>query len=105
MKLLDIQSSPREGYSNSIALTNAFIAASQRIDSSIVVDTLNVWNENLPEFDAEAIGAKYEAVKGADMTEAENAVWMRIQSLIVGSRAPIELSWAHPCGILQFHTS
>jgi FMN-dependent NADH-azoreductase len=27
------------------------------------VDTLNVWHEQLPEFDYEAIGAKYKAVK------------------------------------------
>ena len=29
----------------------------------MVVDTLNVWHEQLPEFDYEAIGAKYKAVK------------------------------------------
>lgn len=45
MRLLDIQSSPRGESSNSIALANAFITASRRVDSSIYVDTLNVWNE------------------------------------------------------------
>ena len=47
-----------------------------------MVDTLNVWHERLPEFDYEAIGAKYKAVKHATMTEAESHVWERIQSLI-----------------------
>jgi FMN-dependent NADH-azoreductase len=46
------------------------------------VDTLNVWHERLPEFDYEAIGAKYKAVKHQAMTEAESSVWERIQSLI-----------------------
>jgi FMN-dependent NADH-azoreductase len=46
------------------------------------VDTLNVWHEQLPEFDHEAIGAKYKAVKHETMTEAELTVWERIQSLI-----------------------
>jgi carbohydrate-selective porin OprB len=46
------------------------------------VDTLNVWHEHLPEFDYEAIGAKYKAVKHETMTEAESKVWQRIQSLI-----------------------
>jgi len=46
------------------------------------VDTLNVWNERLPEFDYEAIGAKYKAVKHETMTEAESHEWERIQSLI-----------------------
>ena len=46
------------------------------------MDTLNVWHERLPEFDYEAIGAKYKAVKCETMTEAESHVWERIQSLI-----------------------
>jgi FMN-dependent NADH-azoreductase len=55
--LLDIQSSHRGESSNPIALTNAFIPASQRIATFIVVDTLNAWNKSRPEFDAEAIEA------------------------------------------------
>jgi len=58
MKLLEIQSSPRGESSDSIALTKSFIVACQSANGSIVVDTLNVWHEQLPEFDYEAIGAK-----------------------------------------------
>jgi FMN-dependent NADH-azoreductase len=68
--------------SNSIALTNAFIDACQSRDNSLVIDTLNVWNENLPEFDSEAIGAKYKAVKNVSVTKRETAVWHQIQALI-----------------------
>ena len=82
MKLLEIQSSPRGDSSDSIALTKSFIEACKSHDSSMVVDTLNVWHEQLPEFDHEAIGAKYKAVKHETMTEAESNVWERIQSLI-----------------------
>ena len=46
------------------------------------MDTLDVWHERLPEFDYEAIGAKYKAVKHEAMTEAESKVWALIQSLI-----------------------
>jgi FMN-dependent NADH-azoreductase len=45
------------------------------------VDTLNVWHERLPEFDYEAIGAKYKAMTHEAMTEAESKVWELIQSL------------------------
>ena len=38
-------------------------------------DTLNVWQERLPEFDYEGIGANYKAVKHETMTEAESHVW------------------------------
>jgi FMN-dependent NADH-azoreductase len=81
-KLLDIQSSPRGQSSDSITLTKSFIEACKSNDTSIVVDTLNVWQERQPEFDSEAIGAKYKAVKHETMTEAESNAWERIQSLI-----------------------
>ncbi len=82
MKFLEIQSSPRGESSDSIALTKSFIEKCKSDNPSIVVDTLNVWHEHLPEFDDEAIGAKYKAVKHETMTGAESRVWERIQSLI-----------------------
>jgi FMN-dependent NADH-azoreductase len=82
VKILEIQSSPRGESSDSITLTKSFIEACKSENTSIVVDTLNVWHERLPEFDYEAIGAKYKAVKHQAMTEAESSVWERIQSLI-----------------------
>ena len=51
MKLLEIQSSPRGESSDSISLTQSFIEACKSDNGSIVVDTLNVWHERLPEFD------------------------------------------------------
>jgi FMN-dependent NADH-azoreductase len=87
VKLLEIQSSPRGESSDSISLIQSFIEACRSDNGSIVVDTLNVWHEQLPEFDSEAIGAKYKAVKRETMTEAESKVWERIQLLIQrGSR-------------------
>jgi Flavodoxin-like fold len=58
MNVLHIQSSPRGDKSNSIALTNAFFSASRKVLPVINEDVLNVWDENLPEFDAASIGAK-----------------------------------------------
>ena len=82
MRLLEIQWSPRGESSDSIALTKSFIEASKSDNGSIVVDTLNVWHERLPEFDYEASGAKYKAVTHATMTEAKSNVWKRVQLLI-----------------------
>jgi FMN-dependent NADH-azoreductase len=58
VKILDIQSSPRGESSDSITLTKSFIEVCRACDASLVVDTLNVWQEQLPEFDYDAIGAK-----------------------------------------------
>jgi FMN-dependent NADH-azoreductase len=82
MNVLHIQSSPRGGKSNSIALTNAFLSASRKVFPAIDEDVLNIWDEKLPEFDAASIGAKYKAIKHEPMTDAESRTWNRIQELI-----------------------
>jgi FMN-dependent NADH-azoreductase len=82
VKFLEIRSSPRGESSDSIALTKSFIEACKSQNTSIVTDALNVWDERLPEFDHQTIGAKYKAVKHQTMTDAEANVWERIQSLI-----------------------
>ena len=40
-----------------------------------MVDTLNVWEKKLPDFDQEAIWAKYKGVNKEPMDQAETAVW------------------------------
>jgi FMN-dependent NADH-azoreductase len=81
MLLLNIQSSPRAAKSASIAVTNAFLDAYQALHPDATIDTLNVWEENLPDFDQEAIGAKYKGVNKEPMDQAETAVWNKIQEL------------------------
>jgi FMN-dependent NADH-azoreductase len=83
MLLLNIQSSPRGAKSASIAVTNAFLDAYRALHSDATIDTLNVWEENLPDFDQEAIGAKYKGVNKEPMDPAETAVWDKIQELAV----------------------
>ena len=63
MKLLDIQSSPRGESSDSMTLTRSFIEACKSNDTSIVVDSLNVWHERLPEFDYEGKAALEQLVE------------------------------------------
>src|SRR5271166_1968947 len=83
MRLLDIQSSPRGSKSASIAVTNAFLEAYRQARPGVVIDTLNVWEEKLPDFDQEAIGAKYKGVNKEPMDQAETAVWEKIQELAI----------------------
>ena len=82
MNLLKIDASPRGSRSNSIALTDAFVAAYRDTVPSVAVDAMNVWDERLPEFDNAAIDAKYKGVAGTAMNEAETAVWNRIKALV-----------------------
>jgi FMN-dependent NADH-azoreductase len=82
MYLLNIQSSPRRSRSASIAVADAFVETYRQVCPEVIVDTLNVWEEKLPEFDQEAIGAKYKGINKQPMNEAELKVWDRIQELV-----------------------
>ena len=62
MRLLNIESSPRGSRSASIAVTSAFLEAYRQACPGVIVDTLNVWEEKLPDFRQEAIAAKYKGV-------------------------------------------
>jgi FMN-dependent NADH-azoreductase len=62
VRLLNIVSSPRGPRSASIAIANAFLDAYRKASAALDVDPLNVWEEQLPDFDSQAIGAKYKGV-------------------------------------------
>ncbi len=82
MRLLKIESSPRGPRSASIRVANAFLEAYRRVCPDVIVDTLNVWEEKLPDFDQEAIGAKYKGVNKEPMDPGrETAIWEKIQEL------------------------
>ena len=83
MRLLNIESSPRGSRSASIAVTSVFLEAYRQACPGVMVDTLNVWEEKLPDFDQEAIGAKYKGVYKQPMDQAETAVWDKIQELAI----------------------
>src|SRR5438132_13826792 len=81
MRILNIVTSPRKERSASIAIIDSFLVAYQEKIKALVVDTLDVWTESLPEFGAEAIGAKYKGVSGEAMTPSETATWGKIREL------------------------
>lgn len=81
MRLLNIVSSPRGAQSASIAIANAFIDACRQACPSLEVDTLNVWEEALPDFNSQTIGAKYKRVSNAPMNATEASAWTHIEAL------------------------
>jgi hypothetical protein len=81
MRILNIVTSPRKERSVSIAIIDSFLFAYQERIKGLVVDTLDVWTESLPDFGAEAIGAKYKGVSGEAMTPSETATWGKIREL------------------------
>ncbi|MDE1148297.1 MAG: NAD(P)H-dependent oxidoreductase [Azospirillaceae bacterium] len=86
MRLLSILASPRSD-SVSAAIVDTFLSAYRRRRSDLVVDTLDVWKEPLPEFDGDAIGTKYKGVSGVPMSAAEQDTWDSIGRLASRFRA------------------
>ena len=81
MRILNITTSPRKDKSASTAIANAFLSEYRERVGDIVVDTLDIWQEQLPEFDEEAINAKYKGVSGEPMTPVEAVTWEKIREL------------------------
>jgi FMN-dependent NADH-azoreductase len=81
MRILNIITSPRRERSASIAIVESFLSEYKKRTQGLEVDTLDVWTESLPEFDAEAIGAKYKGVFGEPMTPSERMTWENIKGL------------------------
>jgi FMN-dependent NADH-azoreductase len=81
MHILNIVTSPRKEQSASTAIVNAFLAEYREHVRDVTVDRLDIWQEQLPEFDAEAINAKYKGVSGESMTPVEMATWEKFREL------------------------
>jgi len=81
MHVLNIVASPRKEKSASTAIVDAFLSEYKERAGNLLVDTLDVWQERLPEFDFETIDAKYKGVSGESMTPVETATWEKIREL------------------------
>jgi FMN-dependent NADH-azoreductase len=79
--LLYIESSPRKQRSASIEVAHAFIEAWKQRHPDGTVDTLDVWATALPEFDGDAMEAKYAGLNGVALTPAQETVWGQIRAI------------------------
>ena len=108
MRLLNIVSSPRGDGSASIAVADAFLERLRERLPDVEVDTLDVWTEDLPEFDLVASTAKYKATRGKPLDEAEAAAWGAIERLAARFAAADRIvvgvpmwNWAYPYKLKQ----
>lgn len=79
--LLYIEGSPRKQRSASIEVAKAFIDAWQAQHTIATVDTLDVWNQPLPEFDGAVLEAKYAGIQGVERTPEQKDAWAQITEL------------------------
>ena len=77
-KLLHIQVSPRIGRSASIAVAEHFVEVYRARHTGDTVETLNLWETDLPEFDGATIDAKYAIMHGQPHTPAQLEAWKAV---------------------------
>jgi FMN-dependent NADH-azoreductase len=80
-RILHIETSPRKQRSASIQVARAFIDRYVELHPDTVVDQLDVWNLQVPEFDGHAMEAKYAGLAGVELTDAQRNAWRQINEL------------------------
>lgn len=80
-KLLYIESSPRKARSKSIAVAQAFLDAYKAANPDDEIETFDLWQTKLPEFDGDTIDAKYQVLHGQDFDVNQKQAWQTVVEL------------------------
>ena len=73
--LLHIESSPRKTRSASLDVARAYLEAYRDAHPDHSIDVLDLWAIELPEFDGDALDAKYADLSGTQLSEAQQGAW------------------------------
>ncbi|MGR4868471.1 FMN-dependent NADH-azoreductase [Variovorax sp. LARHSF232] len=76
-QLLHVIASPGGEASHSTSTANEVVAAYRERHPDHVVETVNVWDLDLPAFDATMIAAKFAVLRTQSATEEQKAQWAR----------------------------
>lgn len=79
--LLYIEASPMRAASTSSAVAAAWLDAWREAHPGDTVDAVNVWDIDLPPFDAEMIAAKFAVLRAQNATAPQQALWARAVAL------------------------
>lgn len=82
MKLLHIVATPREDESNTLRISTAFLECLHLTDADLQVDTINLFNRDLPAVAGDNIEAKYTLLVGQPIDKQHKESWERIERLI-----------------------
>ncbi len=81
-KLLYLQASPLIERSYSISAADAFVKAYQKINPSHIIQTMNLFDMELPAFDGFTLAARYAIMHGTDPSETEKSAWRAVEKVI-----------------------
>lgn len=77
-KLLNIQASPMDDLSFSIRAARAFVKAYRETHPADQVETLDLWQADIPAFDYTAASGKYKVMRGLPHAANEASAWQRV---------------------------
>lgn len=77
-KLLHIETSPRGNRSASLAVAKQFIESYHAAHPGDTVETLDLWQAKLPEFDGATLDAKYAVLHGLPHTPEQLQAWQAV---------------------------
>jgi FMN-dependent NADH-azoreductase len=79
--LLHIESSPRKRRSASLDVARAYLDAYRDAHPDHRLDVLDLWSAELPEFDGDALDAKYADLNGTSLSDGQQQAWTSIREL------------------------
>ncbi|MFM0000535.1 NAD(P)H-dependent oxidoreductase [Paraburkholderia dipogonis] len=79
--LLHIESSPRKKRSASLDVARAYLDAYRDAHPDHRIDVLDLWSVEMPEFDGDALDAKYADLSGTPLSEDQQQAWTNIREL------------------------
>jgi FMN-dependent NADH-azoreductase len=77
-KLLFIQASPRSTESKSLQIARVYLEALRAETPDVEVDTLDLWEADLPAFDGDKAAAKLNVILGKDHDAIQKSAWDQI---------------------------
>lgn len=80
-KLLHIIATPRGELSRTLEVSNAFLKEVLN-NNTYDIKKLNLFEENLPQFDGNKVSGKYELMEGKNLSASSLEAWGKIQTMI-----------------------
>lgn len=80
-KLLFIKASPRTSASRSVAVAQAYLAALRSKTGDLIVDELDLWAENLPQFDGDRANAKLAIITQQAHSASQKTAWDEVTAI------------------------
>lgn len=79
--VLHVEASPRKQRSASLEVARSFVDALKATTPGLSVDTMDLWDMALPEFDGAPLQAKYAGLEGRARSAQEELAWTAINAL------------------------